>query len=239
MGLSIRIPIDLVKEFLKRISGIRWYLTYSIDENKITIKSPVVSEEKISDLIEISKASRVLFEKTSKVALVSSSREPLVNTIYIKLNGEGLEIECLEKNIFIMSIDDKLLNTLSEVFSLARKSEVVKCSVCGRELLFETYTCPRCGRVVPFIARTCPFCEYDLRYKKCPGHRDVVNYRGSVVKRDYRVFIPISIISLVVILFSIYISTIYPEYSIVFYALGGLVTALLIAIGLVTSKPRA
>jgi len=236
--LSSRIFIDTIKEFLKKISGVRWYLIYNIDENKVTIKSPIMSEDKISDLIEISKASKLLIEKTGRVALISSTKEPLVNTIYVKLNGEGVEIEKLESNILLIGIDEKLLNTLSEIFASARRGELIKCNICGKEIHFETYTCPRCGRVVPFIAETCLFCRYDLRYKKCPGHGDVIDYRGRIVKRQYGVILITALISGAILFFTGFVSTIYREYGILLYSLGGLITALLITIGVLSSKPR-
>lgn len=229
---------SLVTSFLKKLSGIRWYILVDREKNKVVDKSPVIPEEKIDELVKASMLSFELSEKMRKYSLVTSSKEPVTNTIYIKLNGEGIEIENIGKHTFILNIDEKILDTLSNIFTKIRKGETIKCKVCGHNLLYETIECPRCGRTIPFILDKCPFCGYSVNVKKCPKHGGFITSTGDLVKRDYSIIMITVLIAVLIAGFSVFLATYFPGLQWIIYGLGGLVSALTVLVGYIASSPH-
>lgn len=231
-------PLESITSLLKKLSGVRWYLVYNLNESRVVDRSPTIAEDKLRDLVEMSRAFKALLERIDKIAPLTLAEKLSTSTIHVRLNGEELEVESVNGNILLVNVDEKALSMVSELFALAKKGEVVKCSVCGRELSYEAYTCPRCGRTISFIASACPFCKYDVRFKRCPSHRGLIDHRGMVARRDVGVIAITSFIASIAIAIAWLMSTVYPGVSFAIYGLSGLVAAFLVAIGIVSSKPR-
>ncbi len=233
--------VDKLSGFLKKITGIHWYVIIDSKEKKIIDKSPVLSNEVAEKLIAISNISAELSKEIGKEALLTSSSEAgeaLARTIYVKFNGEGLEIESIGDYTVLFDIDKRLLDQVSKVFDKLRRKEELKCKICGKDLLLETYTCPKCGRTIPFTAERCPYCNYNLAVKRCPGHNGYIDLEGNPVKRDLSLLILGTSMGVLTAVFTAFIANIMPEYSLLLYIIGGVLSAIMILFGIYTSSPR-
>ncbi|OYT40791.1 MAG: hypothetical protein B6U89_01035 [Desulfurococcales archaeon ex4484_58] len=230
--------IQNIVSFIKKLSGIRWYVVVDIRENKVLGKSSMIKEEAIDKLLAISKLSSELSGEISKYTITTPSGEVKAKSIFAKLNSEGLEIESMDNHVFLLDVDQKIFDHISMVFDKIRRKEKIECKVCGRDLLLETYNCPRCGRTIPFILDRCPFCNYRLEVKKCPGHNGFVDTNGNPVKRDYVILGSSIGVGVVAAGITAYIGSIIPQYNILMYGLGGLIAVLMVLFGITTSSPR-
>ncbi len=236
MGLSGL--LSRIAGFLGKLSGVRWFIIVDRDARSVATHSPVISDKDAEELKELIINAGEISEAFSKYSLFRR-REMKTRTLYVKFNGEGLEVENIGKFVVAINTDEKLLPVFSKIFDLLRRGETVKCENCGRELLLETYTCPRCGRTVPFIVEECPHCGYNLRVKKCPGCGNYIDVRGRVIKRDVGVLATGVLIGILVLLLGIYMGlTVTGNYRLLFYGIGAIMGAIMGLLGYILSSPR-
>ncbi len=224
--------------FLRKITGIRWYLIVDRSSGSIIDKSPILSEKDATELSEVVIKAGELSSTIAKYTLFSSA-EKASRTLFIRSDGEGLAIETLGDKVIALNIDERLLPVLSKIIESIRRNKTVKCSKCGRNLLLETYVCPKCGRTIPFMSEKCPFCGYSVRVKKCPGCGSYVDLNGNVLKRDMAVIVAGIGIGILVALISAFLGMSFTgSVRIMFYILGGLLGVLMALIGYYISLPR-
>jgi len=225
-----------ISTFLKKVSGVRWYLILDMDRKTVIDKSPVLPDDAVEKLTEISRLSRELASEASKYSL--SARSGSVRSVYAGFDGEGLEIAMLGNNAVITVIDNRLINSFSSIMDKVEKNEFVKCKACGADLTLETIECPKCGRTVPFLVNNCPYCGYELYVKRCPNHHGFVDNNGNPVKRDYGVLLLGSSMGILSAVFVMALSFILPEYETLLYIIGSLLAFSMIGISIYFSTPR-
>jgi len=231
------LSIDKLVDLLKKTSGIRWYALISKEKGELISRSPTLTDDKINIVVKTSTLSNQLISEVENLTLVSTTGS-YTRSLTVKHGVETIDIIDLGENTLILSIDEKIHDTLINVLNKYRSGETFKCKVCGYDLTLETYSCPRCGRTIPFIIDRCPFCNYDLYAKLCPNHKGYVNTRGEPLKRDITTLAVSLFIALIIIVFTILISPFFAGYQIIFYGLGGIVSALVALLGYMASTPR-
>lgn len=140
--------------FLRKITGIRWYLIVDRGSGRIIDKSPILSEKDATELSKVVVQAGELSSAIAKYTLFSST-EKTARTLFIRSDGEGLAIEDIGDKVIALNIDERLLPVLSNTLESIRRNKTVKCSKCSRNLLLETYVCPKCGRTIPFMSEKC------------------------------------------------------------------------------------
>jgi len=224
--------------FLRKITGIRWYLIVDRDSGSIIDKSPILSEKDATELSEVVIQAGELSSAIANYTLFSST-EKAARTLFIRSNGEGPAIENVGGKVIALNIDERLLPVLSSILESIRGNKTVKCNKCGRSLMLETIVCPKCGRTIPFMSEKCPFCGYSVRVKKCPGCGSYVDLNGNVLKRDMAIIAAGIGIGVLVALISAFIGMSFTgPVRIMFYGLGGLLGVLMLLIGYYVSLPR-
>jgi len=231
------LSIDKLIDLLKKTSGIRWFALISKEKSEVVNRSPSLTDDRIDVVVKASILSNQLMSEVEKLTLVSPTGS-YTKSMIVKHGVENIDIIDLGENTLLLSMDEKIHDVLINVLNKYRSGETIKCKVCGFDLTFETISCPRCGRTIPFIVDECPFCKYSLYAKLCPNHKGYVNTRGEPLKRDITTLAVSLFIALTIIVFTILISPFFAGYQIIFYGLGGVVSALVALLGYMASTPR-
>lgn len=221
--------VDL-PSFLKKLSGVRWFIIVDQPSGSVVEKSTGLPDDYIPALLAISKYSFDLTNEASKY-IVQTTGETGGRTVFVKFNGEGLEIDVIGDKVVAANIDFKLLSQLPKVMDYVKRNENVKCKKCGYDLTLETATCSRCGRVIPFIAEQCPFCGNDTSVKKCPKHGGYIYSNGDLVKGDVGLLMLLVTIGFVVLATSLLASIIIETLRTPLIALGVATAGLMIGLG--------
>ncbi len=232
---------EKIVDTLARVTGITWIIAMN-DKGEVWRIVKGITREKAGKLIEPArKAVEVSAELYRIVKYTAAGEKVAPKTLFVRFNGDGIQVESFEDNIYVFSTDYRMVGPVSSMFERLRAGKPLRCQKCGANLTLETYTCPRCGRIVPFTAEECPYCGRRLVNKRCPRCGAVINVRdGSVVPVDKATrFTGLGLAGLIfgVALFTAY-STRFPWPALFFLALGSSAAALLAILGIVESKPH-
>lgn len=226
--------VDLTS-FLKKLSGIRWFIIIDQSSGTVKDKSTGLPEEYVPALMAISKYSFDLTNEASKY-IVQTTGETGGRTVFVKFDGEGLEIDVVRDSVVVTNIDFKLLDQLPKVMDYLKRGENVKCKKCGYDLTLETAACGKCGRTIPFIAEKCPFCGNDTSVKKCPNHGGYVLNNGDLVKGDVGLLMLLTIVGFAVLATSLLASIIIEALRMPLIALGIIAAGLMTGLGALTYR---
>lgn len=229
--------VDKLIEFIRRLSGVNWYVLLDSKSGEVIDHSPIVSMDEAKELSELLTRSRRVLEDLSKYTLFRR-KEEFAHNMYFRFDEEVLDIETLGDYIMALNIANKLVPVLSRFFDKIRKGEHVKCAHCGADLTFETLTCPRCGRTIPFISEKCPHCGYDLSIRRCPKCGKVITYEGGIVRGSPEAFGIGILMGILVLAFTAFMAPPNPLYKWIFYGIGGAFAAVFSLLGYFMSKPR-
>lgn len=225
-------------EYLRKLSGIRWFIILDSSKNNVVAKSSSgLPDHYVEPLIAISKYSVDLTREASKYITQLGGGES-GNTIFVKFDNEGLEVDIVKDMVLISNIDYRLLDHLPKVMDKIRREELVKCSKCGYNLTLETITCIRCGRNIPFISSKCPFCGNDTSIKRCPGHGGYVDSEGRIIPGDTGVLMLSIIVGLVILLASLLAGTLLPRLKLILLGTGLAIFSALIGTGIYTYRKK-
>lgn len=219
-----------LNDYLKKLSGVRWFIILDSTSGNVVAKSSGLPDHYVEPLIAISKYSVDLSREASKYITQLGGGES-GNTIFVRFDNEGLEIDIVGEKVVISNIDYRLLDYIPKVLERIRKNNPVKCSKCGYDLTLEITTCSRCGRNIPFISNKCPFCGNDTSVKTCPNHGGYVDFEGRVVSGDIGILILSTIVGIVLLLAFLLAGTLLPKLKIPLYGLGIAISSALIGVG--------
>jgi len=224
--------IKKIINFLKNLTGIKWIIIIDKSKDTIVYTHKIISDDfahSIGSIInDISKNMRRLRELIMSFQTEVSSLYS--TTMYLGQDMIGME-EYLNY-IYAFYGDGKVYHTISNIFNILRKGKEVRCYSCGNDLTLATYMCPKCGRTIPFVTSNCPYCNSNIKIKKCPYCKALLNsINGQRIHRNMVVLLTSILTGLTIISSSIYMSftSTPPMWDIAI--IGSLIGALMIYIG--------
>ncbi len=230
--------IARILDFIKKLSGINWYIVIDSKTETVLDHSPTISDEEVRELSELLKSSGNMLESLSKYTIFRRKGE-LARNMYMRFNGEGLQIETIDNYIIAININNRLIPVLSRIFDIARREKFIKCQNCGKDLTFQVITCPKCGRTIPFVSEKCPFCGYEIGIRKCPHCGVYIDHEGRVIKGAPEAFVMGVLMGILSFALTMFLAQPLPQlYKWIFYGVGGVFGVILALLGYHLSKPR-